>query len=61
VELLGDIRLIARQSCIVASNARVVAARAGNTGREFAAVAGVMSEITDEVDRLAIKALGQSR
>ena len=57
IDLLSDIRSIARTARLVAFNARVVAARAGSAGREFTAVASVMSDVTDEIDRLAVKAL----
>ncbi|WP_119157945.1 type IV pili methyl-accepting chemotaxis transducer N-terminal domain-containing protein [Caldimonas tepidiphila] len=60
IALLSDIRDVSRQARIVASNARVVAARAGTHGREFAVVAGVMSDVTDEIDRLAKTALNLS-
>jgi len=35
---------------LVAFNARVAAARAGDPGREFAAVASVLSDIANEID-----------
>ncbi|WP_382328537.1 hypothetical protein ACFJGX_13125 [Hydrogenophaga sp. UC242_50] len=37
-------------------NAQVVAARAGQHGREFAVVANVLSDITGEIDGLTRKA-----
>jgi hypothetical protein len=37
---------------VVSFNAQVMAARAGQHGREFAVVANVLSDITTEIDRL---------
>jgi hypothetical protein len=59
-EMMGDIKTIARQARIVAFNAQIVAARAGQAGREFAAVAGTMSTVTTELDELARAALSSS-
>jgi methyl-accepting chemotaxis protein len=42
---------------MVAFNARVVAARAGHAGREFAVVAGVLQNITTEIDQMVSTAL----
>jgi hypothetical protein len=56
-DLMGDIKTIARQARMVAFNAQVVAARAGEVGKEFAVVAGVMSEITGEIDDLVQQGL----
>lgn len=55
--VITDIETIARQAKMVAFNARVVAARAGHAGREFAVVAGVMSNITSEIDAMVSTAL----
>ena len=59
-DLLGDITSVAKQARIVAFNAQVVAVRAGEAGREFAAVANVMTHVTGEMDELARAALGLS-
>ncbi|MES2260460.1 MAG: type IV pili methyl-accepting chemotaxis transducer N-terminal domain-containing protein [Pseudomonadota bacterium] len=55
--MITDIETIARQARMVSFNARVVAARAGFAGREFAVVAGVMSGITGEIDDMVKAAL----
>lgn len=55
--VITDIETIARQAKMVAFNARIVAARAGHAGREFAVVAGVLSSITTEIDDMVKAAL----
>jgi len=55
--VITDIETIARQAKMVTFNARVVAARAGHAGREFAVVAGVLSNITTEIDDMVKAAL----
>ena len=40
-----------------AFNARIVAARAGQAGKEFSVVAGVLSNITGEIDEMVNAAL----
>jgi hypothetical protein len=55
--VITDIETIARQAKMVTFNARVVAARAGPAGREFAVVAGVLSNITTEIDDMVKAAL----
>lgn len=55
--VITDIETIAKQAKMVAFNARVVAARAGHAGREFAVVAGVLSTITTEIDTMVSTAL----
>lgn len=59
-EMMGDIKTIAKQARMVAFNAQIVAARAGEAGREFAVVAGTMTNITAEIDDLVHAALGGS-
>jgi methyl-accepting chemotaxis protein len=54
---MGDIKTIARQARMVAFNAQVVAARAGDVGREFAVVASTMTNVTGEIDALVQTAL----
>ena len=55
--IMTDIETIAREAKMVAFNARIVAARAGESGKEFAVVAGVLSRITTEIDDLVKVAL----
>lgn len=55
--VMTEIETIAREAKMVAFNARIVAARAGETGKEFAVVAGVLSRITGEIDDLVKAAL----
>lgn len=55
--IVSDIHTIAREAKIVSFNAQVIAARAGDKGREFAVVANVLSGISTEVDRLTQKAI----
>jgi hypothetical protein len=55
--VISDIETIAKQARMVAFNARIVAARAGHAGREFAVVAGVLSNITGEIDDMVSTAL----
>ncbi len=59
-EMMGDIKTIAKQARMVAFNAQIVAARAGQVGKEFAVVASVMSNITGEIDELVQGALAGS-
>lgn len=55
--IMTDIETIAREAKMVAFNARIVAARSGQAGREFSVVAGVLSNITGEIDELVKAAL----
>lgn len=55
--VITDIEIIARQAKMVSFNARVIAARAGAAGKEFAVVAGVLSNITTEIDDMVKTAL----
>jgi hypothetical protein len=57
--MMSDIMSIAKQARMVAFNAQIVAARAGNAGREFAVVAGLLSEITGEIDTLVSQAAAE--
>lgn len=59
-EMMGDIKTIARQARMVAFNAQIVAARAGQAGKEFAVVAGTMTTVTSEIDELVRAALTSS-
>lgn len=58
--VMTDIESIAKQARMVSFNAQIVAARAGQSGREFAVVAGVLSNITAEIDELVREAMGTS-
>lgn len=51
--IVGDIQSVAK---VVSFNAQIMAARAGQHGREFAVVANVLSDITGEIDGLTRKA-----
>lgn len=55
--VITDIETINRQARMVAFNARIVAARAGQAGKEFAVVAGVLSSISGEIDEMVAAAL----
>jgi len=55
--VITDIETINRQARMVAFNARIVAARAGHAGKEFSVVAGVLSNITGEIDEMVSAAL----
>lgn len=59
-DMMGDIKTIARQARMVAFNAQIVAARAGQAGKEFAVVASTMTTITAEIDDLVVAALNSS-
>ena len=55
--IVSSIQTIAREAKIVSFNAQVMAARAGQHGREFAVVANVLSGITNEIDGLSREAI----
>ena len=55
--VIGDIEQIAKHARIVSFNAQVVAARAGNSGREFAVVSGEFTQITGKLDGLVREAV----
>lgn len=55
--IMTEIETIAREANMVALNARIVAARSGHAGKEFSVVAGVLSNITQEIDNLVKAAL----
>ena len=48
--VMQDIEAIAREARMVAFNAQVIAARAGDAGREFAVVGSRLSDITGQID-----------
>lgn len=54
--IVGDIQSVAKEAKVVSFNAKIMAARAGQHGREFAVVANVLSDITGEIDGLTRKA-----
>lgn len=53
---VGDIRSVAKEAKGLSFNAQIMAARAGQHGREFAMVANVLSDITGEIDGLTRQA-----
>lgn len=55
--MMGDIKTIAKQARMVAFNAQITAARAGDMGKEFAVMASAMTNITGEIDELVQQAL----
>jgi len=55
--VMGDIETIAKHARIVSFNAQVVAARAGQSGREFAVVSGEFTQITGKLDGLVREAV----
>ncbi len=55
--MMGKVKTIAKQARLVAFNAQIVAARAGDNGKEFSVVAGSMSAITAEIDDIVDAAL----
>jgi hypothetical protein len=59
-DMMADIKTIARQARMVAFNAQIVAARAGQAGKEFAVVASTMTNVTGEIDELVQTALNGS-
>ena len=56
-DMMGDIKTIAKQARMVAFNAQITAARAGEVGKEFAVMASAMTNITGEIDELVQQAL----
>jgi len=58
--LMTDIQKIAKEARIVSFNAQVIAARAGESGREFSVVAGVLTDITEKMDKLAVAAMASA-
>ena len=59
-DVMSEIQDISKQAHMVAFNAQVIAARAGNAGREFTVVANVMTSITAEIDKLVQAALSKA-
>jgi hypothetical protein len=55
--VMTDIEAIAKQARMVSFNAQIMAARAGSAGREFAVVAGVLTDVTEKIDGLVRQAL----
>lgn len=60
-ELMGNIQQIAKHARIVSVNAQIMAARAGEAGKEFSVVAEVLSNITEEIEELIVSALASSQ
>ncbi|HSV53418.1 MAG TPA: type IV pili methyl-accepting chemotaxis transducer N-terminal domain-containing protein [Burkholderiaceae bacterium] len=59
-DVMSEIKAISKHAHLVAFNAQIIAARAGNAGREFSVVAGVLTGITGEIDKLVQAALVES-
>ena len=57
LDMMADIKTIARQARMIAFNAQIVAARAGPAGKEFAVVASTMTNVTGEIDELVQTAM----
>ena len=55
--LISQIQRIASEARIVSLNARVIAARSGTDGREFAVVAAELSSISERIERLSKAAM----
>lgn len=60
LDVMSEIKSISKHAHMAAFNAQIVAARAGTAGREFSAVATVLTHITGEIDQLLQVALAQS-
>lgn len=58
--MMNDIKTISKQARMVSFNAQVIAARAGDAGKEFSVVASVLTGITSEIDKLVQVALNES-
>lgn len=56
-DMMQDVKNIAKQARMVSFNAQIVAARAGQAGREFSVVAGELTNITSKMDDLIHAAL----
>lgn len=52
-DIVSGIQTVAREAKVVSFNAQVIAARAGQHGREFAVVANVLSNISAEIDGMS--------
>lgn len=58
IDLIARIQRIATEALVVSMNARVVAARASDHGREFAVVAERLTDISAEIETLSRSAAG---
>ncbi|MBP6903414.1 MAG: type IV pili methyl-accepting chemotaxis transducer N-terminal domain-containing protein [Burkholderiaceae bacterium] len=56
-ELLGQIGAIAGEARVISLNARIVAARAGTSGQEFAVIAARLTQVSEQIERLSSRAL----
>lgn len=56
---MDEIKSISKQAQVVAMNARIVAARAGDSGREFAVVATELIAITGDIDTILQTAMAK--
>lgn len=59
-ELMDNIQQITKQAKIISINAKIIAARAGDAGKEFSVVASVLTNITSELDELIVIAMKNS-
>lgn len=57
---MDEIKTISKQAQVVAMNARIVAARAGSAGREFAVVATELIAITSDIETILQTAMAKS-
>lgn len=57
---MDEIKSISKQAQVVAMNARIVAARAGDSGREFAVVATELIAITGDIDTILQTAMAKT-
>ena len=55
--IVSDIQNVAREAKVVSFNALVIAARAGQFGREFSVLANVLTGITGKIDGLSREAI----
>ena len=55
--IVTEIQAVAREAKVVSFNALVIAARAGQAGREFSVVANTLASISGVIDNLAFKGL----
>ncbi|MBV8500285.1 MAG: hypothetical protein JO006_01045 [Paucibacter sp.] len=58
LNVMSEIKDISKQAHVVAFSAQIVAARSGNSAREFRAVANVLPQLTGELDKLVQQAIG---
>jgi hypothetical protein len=59
-DMMGEVKTIAKQARMVAFNAQIAAARAGEAGQEFAVMASAMTNLTGDIDNLAQAAMSRA-